>query len=111
MDILTQKQTKKYDYISRYSGIYFYYNTLDDKYMYGITKQMKDNILSFEHTVKKTDTLDSLAEFYYGRPDFFWVIADFNRIQDPFINLYDCGFKTINIPNISSISSNFKTKG
>ena len=111
MDVLKQKQTKKYDYISRYSGIYFYYNTLDDKYIYGITKQIKDNILSFQHTVNKNDTLDSLSAYYYGRPDFFWVIADYNRIQDPFINLYESGFTTLEIPNISSISSSFKTKG
>ena len=47
--------------------------------------------------IKDTDTLDSLALKYYGRPDLFWVIADFNRIQDPYINLYE-NYNFLNIP-------------
>ena len=47
-------------------------------------------------------TLDYLANKYYGRPDYFWVIADFNRIQDPFKPLYP-RFEQIKIPNIGAI--------
>ena len=50
-----------------------------------------------------TDTLDSLALKYYGRPDLFWIIADFNRIQDPFIKLVDY-FSIIKIPSLSTLS-------
>ena len=47
-------------------------------------------------------TLDFLANKYYGRPDYYWVIADFNHIRDPFINLSDW-FNTIKIPSLGSL--------
>lgn len=102
MNILKNKQSKKYSYISRYSGFPLYYNTLDNKYIYGLTSQLKTNVQYFLYTVKENDTLDSLANTYYGRPDFYWVIADFNRIQDPFTNLKE-RFSTIKIPSIADI--------
>lgn len=103
MDVLKDKQTREYDYISRYASFSFYYNTQDDKYIYEITSQLNDNITFVEHKIKQWDTLDSLAFYYYGRPDLYWVIADFNRIQDPFINLYD-NYKALKIPQLSNIS-------
>ena len=48
------------------------------------------------------DTLDLLALNYYGRPDFYWIIADFNGIKDPFIDLPK-KFKTIRIPTLTQI--------
>ena len=103
MDVLRDKQGKQYSYISRYSGFPFYYNTEDDKYIYGITSQLELTTTYVAHKVVQSDTLDSLALKYYGRPDYFWVIADFNRIQDPFIKLID-HFEVINIPTLSNIS-------
>ena len=103
MDVLKDKQTRSYDYISRYSSFSFYYNTLDDKYIYEVTSQLNDNITFVEHKIKQWDTLDSLAFYYYGRPDLYWVIADFNRIQDPFISLFE-NYKSIKIPQLSNIS-------
>ena len=95
--------SKEYDYISRYSSFDFYYNTKDDKYIYEVTSQLNDNIVFVEHKIKQEDTLDSLAFYYYGRPDLYWVIADFNRIQDPFIPLYN-NYKALKIPQLSNIS-------
>ena len=103
MDVLTNKQTKTYPYISRYAGFPYYYNTVDDKYIYGVTAQLETNIAYVAHQVTQYDTLESLALTYYGRPDYYWVIADYNRIQDPFIKLID-HFDIINIPTLSNIS-------
>lgn len=102
-DVLKDKQTRDYEYISRYASFPFYYNTLDNKYIYGITSQLNDNIVYVKHKIVQSDTLDSLAYKYYGRPDLYWVIADFNRIQDPFIELYN-NYKSLNIPQLSNIS-------
>lgn len=71
MDILENKQTKTYDYFSRYNGINFYYNKEDGKYMYGLSKQLDDNTPYIIHKVQQGDSFDSLAEKYYGRPDYF----------------------------------------
>ena len=38
-EILTQKTYKEYDYVSRYSVFPFYYNRIDEKYIYGLTSQ------------------------------------------------------------------------
>lgn len=103
MDILKDKTQKRYTYISRYTPFYYYYNTEDDKYIYGLTSHLNTNIPYALHAVKEYDTLESLSNYYYGRPDYFWIIADFNQIQDSFINLKE-NFKTLKIPSISDIS-------
>lgn len=102
MDRLIDKQTKNYPSLSRYSTTPFYYDTLEDKYVYGLCKPLSSDSQYTIHTLSPEDTLDSLALFYYGRPDYFWVISEFNRINDPFINLYSKQ-KTIKIPSISYI--------
>lgn len=108
MDVLTDKQTREYDYISRYSSFPFYYNKEDGKYIYGTTSQLSTSVEYVAHKVTQKDTLDSLSYYYYGRPDLYWVIADFNRIQDPFISLYN-NYKSLNVPKLSNIS--FVVKG
>ena len=102
MDVLKDKQVKSYPSLSRYSSIPFYYNTKDLKYIYGLTKQLGQDTDHIIHNVKPNDTLDSIALYYYGRPDYYWIIADFNRIQDAFIDL-PSKFKTIKVPSISYI--------
>lgn len=102
MDVLKDKQLKGYDALSRYASIPFYYNTKDNKYIYGLCKQLSEDVDYSIHRLKPYDTLDSLALYYYGRPDFYWIIADFNRIQDPFMKLTD-KFQSIKIPSISYI--------
>ena len=102
MDVLKDKQTKNYNNISRYSPFPFYYHTVDNKYIYGLTAQLSDDVEYVAHSVTQKDTLDNLSLKYYGRPDYYWVIADFNKIQDPFINLSK-RFTVIRIPAISGI--------
>lgn len=103
MDVLKDKSKKSYAHVSRYSSFPFYYHTKDDKYIYGITSQLIQDVPYVAHTLTEGDTLDSLADHYYGRPDLYWVIADYNKIQDPFINLLS-KFKVLLIPSLSNIT-------
>ena len=102
MNILKNKSYRTYDYTSRYSTYHYYYNKLDKKYIYGITGQLSDETEYTLHYVTDRDTLDSLALYYYGRPDLYWIIADFNRIQDPYINLFE-KYNYIYIPSLSGV--------
>lgn len=102
MDVLVNKSKKDYDYTSRYATFPYYYHTVDKKYVYGITNNLRDNTEYVVHTIKDTDTFDSLALKYYGRPDLFWVICDFNGVQDPYIKLID-NFNFIFIPTLAGI--------
>lgn len=101
MNSLKNKSYKTFDYISRYANIPYYYNTLDNKYISGITKWLSEDIEYLVHNVDRDDSLDKLSYYYYGRPDLYWVIADFNRITDCFSNLTK--YKTLKIPNITGL--------
>lgn len=103
MDVLKDEAKRSYTYISRYAPFKFYYHTKDDKYVYGITSQLSDDVKYALHTIVEADTLDSLAEYYYGRPDLYWIIADFNKIQDPYVKLIK-KYKTLKIPSLSNIT-------
>lgn len=104
MDVLIDKQSKTYEAVSRYSVLSFYYNTLDNKYIYEIGKHLSSDTNYVKHKIEQYDTLDSLSLKYYGRPDLYWVIADFNRILDPYVDLYlEYSSDSINIPTLSSI--------
>ena len=100
-DVLIDKQYKQYDKLSRYSAVPFYYNELDKKYIYGTGSQLDTEVPYTNHRVKKGDTLDTLALYYYNNPTYFWIIADFNRIQDPYSEL-KLG-ELIKIPSFSAI--------
>lgn len=103
MDILKDKQSKYYDYLSRYASFPIYFNTLDKKFMTGLTAQLSKETSYVVVKVDASTTLDFLANKYYGRPDYFWVIADFNDITDPFITLSDY-FTDIKVPSLASVS-------
>lgn len=102
MDVLSDKQTRSYDYTSRYAPFPFYYHNVDDKYVYGLTSQLVNNTEYVLHNITDTDTLDKLARKYYGRPDLYWIIADYNRIQDSYTKLFP-KYETIKIPSLSGI--------
>lgn len=103
MNILKDKQYKSYPSLSRYTPFPFYYNQLDNKYMYGLTSQLSNTSKYIVHNVEPYDTPDSLSLAYYGRPDYFWIILDFNKIQNPYIELYK-NYDKILIPSISEIT-------
>lgn len=103
MNTLKNKMYHQYEYTSRYSGVPYYYDTLEDRSIYGIGSNMYKNTTWVAHKVTQTDSLDYLALKYYANPTLWWVIAYFNDIQDPFIHLGD-SFDIIKIPAIASIS-------
>ena len=103
MNVLKDKSSRTYFYTSRYATLPYYYNTLDKKYVYGISKNLNTNTDYVLHNLVDSDSLDSLALKYYGRPDLFWVIADFNNLNDPYIRLVD-KMSLIKIPALSGIT-------
>ena len=102
MEKLTNKKYTSYDYISRYTGVPYYYDSQHNREISGIGEQMIKDIPFVSHAVKPEDNLDALALTYYNNPTYWWVIAYFNKISDPFIQL-STKYKTLKIPNISSI--------
>ena len=104
MDVLKNKIYASYDYIARYSGIPYYYHTIDDREIFGLSKNMlKKNVSWVAHTVQPEDTLDKLALSYYNNPTYWWIIAYFNDIQDAFIRLKDY-FDVIKIPAMTGLN-------
>ena len=103
MDTLKNKAYNDYDYLSRYTNVPYYYDTLSKKNIYGIGSNMNTNTEFVTHKIRSNDTLYSLSLKYYNNPTYWWIIAYFNNIQDSFISLKD-SFKTIKIPNISGIT-------
>lgn len=102
MDVLTDKTTKTKEYLSRYSNFPFYYHLKDDKYIQGLSAQLRTDTAYVVVKIDQNSTLENLSNKYYGRPDYWWIIADFNRIQDPFIDIYP-KFDFLKIPSIGSI--------
>ena len=101
MDILTGKEYRSYDYISRYASFPYYYNTEDDKYVYGTTSQLDRTSPYTLYKVQKNDTYDSLALKFYNSPTYFWVICDFNGVQDPYLRPEEGA--RIKIPSLTDI--------
>lgn len=102
-DVLEDKNYKTYEDISRYSSFPYYYHTEDNKYIYGITSHIDKSTSYVAHKVRQGDTLDNLSLTYYGRPDYYWMIADFNDILDPYEQLWG-KYETLNIPTFTSIN-------
>ena len=97
----TDKTYKKYNYFSRYNNFPYFYDTLDNKYIYGTTSYLRQDTPYILHKVQQNDSFDSLALEYYNNPTYFWVIADFNRVRDPYTSL-EIG-TMIKIPSFSTI--------
>lgn len=100
-EILTNKTYRNYNYTCRYTPIPYYFHKVDNKYVYGTSSQLIKNNTFVYHTINQNDTLDSLSLVYYNSPLYFWVIADFNDIQDPLADL-KIGEK-IKIPTLANI--------
>lgn len=102
MDKLTNARTNTFDYKSRYTGVLYYFDTEKNRDIYGIGKQIRYDTPYVTHTVVTGDSLDKLALTYYNNPSYWWVIAYFNKINDPFISIPN-KFSVLKIPAISSI--------
>ena len=102
MNKLTNKRSSSFDYTSRYAGVPYYFDTTKQRDVFGIGTQIRFDTPYLIHKIKESDTLDSLALTYYNNPTFWWVIAYFNKINDPFVDIVRT-YKTLRIPTISSI--------
>lgn len=100
-DILKDKKYRDYKKLSRYGAVPYYYNIIDNKYMYGTSLNLDTSTAHRMHKVVDNDTLDSLALYYYNNPTYFWIIADFNGIKDPYCKL-KIG-EVLKIPTFSAI--------
>lgn len=103
MDTLKNKTYESYDYLSRYTHVPYYFDTIKQREIYGIGSNILKDIPYVSHKVTPGDTLHNLSLQYYSNPTYWWVIAYFNDIQDAFISLKD-HYSIIKIPNIASIS-------
>ena len=101
MDVLVNKQYKSYDKFSRYSPLPYYYNIDDNKYVYATYHQLKDNSNYQLYVTQKNDTYDSISLKFYNNPTYYWIIVDFNRINDPFVSPQE-GTK-LKIPSFSTL--------
>lgn len=104
MDRLQEKAYRTYNYISRYSSFPYYYNTEDEKYIYGTTAYLDDNTPYTLYKVQKNDTWDSMALKFYNSPTFFWILCDFNRVQNPY-EMPEVG-TLIKVPALTNIKFN-----
>ena len=102
MDTLKNKTYVSYDYLSRYTSVPNYYDTLSGREVSGIGSNMYKVTNPVSHKVRPTDTLDGLALKYYNNPSYWWIIAYYNDIQDSFIKLSDY-YSILQIPNITEI--------
>lgn len=103
MSVLSNKKYKSYERTSRYQVFPTYFHNIDEKRIYGITAHLLTEDTSYvPHMVGHNDTLDSLALYYYNNPTYYWIIADFNRIRDPYEPL-EVG-RILKIPTFSNIA-------
>jgi hypothetical protein len=102
MDKLINQKYASFDYLSRYNGVPYYYDTVNKQEVFGIGQQMDKSTPYVNHKLRAGDTLESLALKYYNNPTYWWILAYFNSILDPFIVL-SAHYSTLRIPNITSI--------
>ena len=98
---LINKSYRQYDKISRYATFPYYYNVDADKYVYGTLAYLDTNVPYSVYVVKRGDTLDKLALYFYNNPTLYWVICSFNRIQDPYKALIEG--TELKIPSLSNL--------
>jgi hypothetical protein len=103
MDTLKNKRYLNYGYISRYSGVPYYYDTIRERDIMGIGKDLSKDTPSFTYEVKRGDTLDSIALKYYNNPTYWWIIAMFNDIQDSLISELRDSYPILQIPNLGAL--------
>jgi hypothetical protein len=70
MEKLSNKKYNQYDYLCRYTGVPYYYDSEKKKEVCGIGEQLKKDIPYVSHKVTNEDTLDSLSLTYYNNPTF-----------------------------------------
>ena len=103
MDTLKNKNYESYDYLSRYTNVPYYFDTIKQREIYGIGSNLLKDSQYVSHKLTSEDTLHSLSLRYYNNPTYWWVIAYFNDIQDAFVHLIE-HYSILKIPSIASIT-------
>lgn len=93
---------KQYDYISRYERFPYYYDSLNNRYYYGLSANLNRNSPYASYTVKIGDTYDSIAYDKYGSALFYWIICNFNGVLDSF-EIPEPG-TVLKLPSLSAIN-------
>lgn len=86
MEKLKNKFFVQYNKLSRYSIVPCYYNVQDDKYMMGTTYHLDKKTPYKIHKVSSGDTYDTLALKYYDNPTLYWIICEFNDVQNSLVD-------------------------
>ena len=84
MEVLDNKQYKTFNQFSRYQNVPYYFHRIDKKYVSGTTTHIDKNTPFILYKTKLNDNLDTIALSFYNNPTYYWIIADFNNIQNPF---------------------------
>ena len=105
-EILTQKNYKDYQYISRYATFPYYFNRIDEKYIYGLTAHLKKDVNFVSYVVQPGDTPDTISLYFYSSPLYYSYILDFNNINDPYAPLKEG--TVLKIPTFTSIEYDLK---
>ena len=76
------KNYRDVPYLSRYSAFPYYYDSVNNKYYYGLTAQLDKTAPYALYKVKEGDSYDSIASKHYGSALYYWIICHFNDIFD-----------------------------
>ena len=101
MNVLTNEFQKTYEGLSRYSVCKSGYNSLFDKYVTYLGSHLNTTTSYTLYKVRQGDTYDSISLEFYDNPTYYWVILDFNRILDSFLNPIPGSY--LKIPELSKI--------
>lgn len=100
-DKLINETYKEYSKLSRYQTTPCFFNTSSRFNQCGASNWLKNDTTYSIHFAKQNDTLDSISLYYYNNPTYYWIIADFNRIVDPFTKLQEG--QQLKIPVFSNV--------
>lgn len=101
MNILSNKNYKEYNRLSRYSSSANYYNEIDKKYQEELPKPMDKNSKYSLYIADGNESFDFISLKFYNNPTYYWIICDFNNISNPYL-IPSRGTK-LRIPVISDI--------
>ncbi len=71
MNTFKDKTYANYDYTCRYTSTPYFFDTKNNKEVYGVGTSMDTTSPYYSHQVKAGDTLDSLSLKYYNNPTYW----------------------------------------
>jgi hypothetical protein len=77
---------KEYPHLSRYATVRVFRDR-EGQLFHGSVMWTRDDLPFTLYEVKQGDTIEKIANEQFGNPTYSWIIADANRIVDPFLPL------------------------